>query len=63
MSKTVNGIGWQVELYTKQLGWQPISPIFADEETARAHMNMIYIETDRKNLRVYEVLKGFNDAI
>lgn len=56
MSKTKNGIGWQVEIYTKQLGWKPLSLPYETKEAAEHDMENMYIETDRKNLRVYEAL-------
>lgn len=64
MSKTVNGIGWQIEMYTKQLGWKPISDSFqTKEEAERAYHLAVHIDDfPKESLRVYEVLEGFNDG-
>ena len=56
MSKTVNSLGWHVELYTKQLGWQPVTEAFDSPEEAEKVKEGFYLETNRDNLRVYEAL-------
>jgi len=61
MKQATNGIGWCVEFYTKQLGWKPLSKSFDTWDEAKNAMSDIDGRTDRKNLRVYEVLKDASD--
>jgi len=60
-SKTVNGIGWQVEAYDNQQGWKPLTSSYNNIEEARKMLKCLSFWYPPQNLRVYEVLKGINE--
>lgn len=62
-SKTTNGIGYHVEIYTRQLGWQPASNQHTTELLAKGLLEALAKTVPRENLRVYESLEGYCNEI
>lgn len=56
MSKTKNGIGWQVQFYSEKWGWVSCSAVYATKKAAQNGMEDMYNGQNNKNLRVYEAL-------
>jgi hypothetical protein len=57
----VNHVGWAVE-YLDERGWNAVSKVVKEYETAKAHMFHYKGLWPRSEFRVYEVVKGNDET-
>lgn len=56
---TTNSLGWEVQAYSRLLGWLPVTKPVADR--TKAEQQLLELKERHAELRVYEALEKFNE--